>query len=153
MSRTLTIREWYQLTLEGNAPPVRITLNGYSMNPLIRGYRDYVTVAGLEGELRPGDIVLFFDAENGRYVMHRIWELKDGMALTWGDNCDQPDGWIRLRAIRGKIVLIERGKRKIRPDPARGRRWAAFWHKAGKVWRFGERCKNGVIRRIKKKKV
>ena len=148
MNKTLSIEEWHQMAEKGNAPPVRITLNGYSMNPLIRGYRDYVTVVPQEGTPGIGDIVLFCEPGTNRYVMHRVWALKDYRVLTWGDNCRKPDGWMMQAAIWGKVVLIERGKRVIHPDPQKGIRWATFWHKVGRIYRLGERIKQRVLNRI-----
>ncbi len=150
MNKTLSIEEWHQMAEKGNAPPVRITLSGYSMNPLIRGYRDYVTVVQQEGPLGIGDIVLFCEPGTNRYVMHRVWTLKGDRVLTWGDNCRKPDGWMRQEDIWGKAVLIERGKRVIHLDPQKGVRWATIWHHLGRIYRFGRRIKQGVLCRIKK---
>ena len=150
MNKKLSIPEWHQMATEGNAPPVRITLSGYSMNPLIRGYRDYVTVKPTEGRIEVGDIVLFCEIGTNRYVIHRVWILEEDRVLTWGDNCLKADGWIKKEDVWGKVVLIERGKRIIHPDPQKGIRWATFWHPLGRVYRFGRRIKQGVLYRIKK---
>ena len=153
MRRTLSIPEWHKMAQEGEAPSVRIQLNGYSMNPLIRGYCDYVTVIPLGDQPQTGDIVLFCEPGTQRYVMHRVWDQKDGKILTWGDNCLKPDGWMPVEAIWGKISLIERGRRKIQPNPFKGMIWAKFWHQAGKVYRLGQRYKAGIMRRIRRQKV
>lgn len=155
MNKSLSILEWHQMAEKGKAPPVRITLSGYSMNPLIRGYRDYVTIMPMEGMPEIGDIVLFCEPEKNRYVMHRVWALKDDRVLTWGDNCRKPDGWMMVEDIWGKAVMIERGKRVIHPDPQKGKRWATFWHPLGRIYRSGRRIKRGVlcgIRRIMSKR-
>ena len=129
MNMSLSIPEWHRMAMESTAPPVRIQLNGGSMFPLVRMNRDYVTIAPLNRELVPGDIVLFSEAEINRYVVHRVWKIKDGNVMTWGDNCLQPDGWFPREAIWGQVVLIERGKREIKPDPEKGlRRILASWH-------------------------
>ena len=153
MNRTLSIPEWHQMALEGTAPQVRIQLHGFSMFPIIRGYRDFVTIEALKGKPEIGDIVLFNDEKTNRYVMHRVWEIKDNLVLTWGDNCTAPDGWMPVHSIWGKAVLIERGHRIIKPDPKKGMEWAKFWRHAGKVYRFGKRIRDGVMRRIRKLKV
>lgn len=150
MNRSLSIPEWHQLALTGIAPPVRILLNGGSMNPLIRWNKDYVTIVPLDRELVLGDIVLFAESEAGRFVVHRVWDIRDGRVLTWGDNCEKPDGWLPLHAIWGRVVLIERGRRKISPDPERGLRWAKFWHKNGKGYRLYRVYRAAIARRIKK---
>ncbi len=150
MKKSLAIPEWHRMALDGNAPPVRITLNGGSMHPLIRWNRDYVTIIPLDRKLIPGDIVLIAEPDTGRYVMHRVWELRDGAVMTWGDNCKNPDGWFPLNAIWGRVKLIERGRREIPTDPEKGLRWAKFWHQAGKIYRLYKQYKAGAIRRIKK---
>ncbi|MBO4787929.1 MAG: hypothetical protein J5531_03400 [Lachnospiraceae bacterium] len=147
MNRTLSVTEWHRLAEEGTAPPVRILLHGNSMFPLIRVNRDYVTVTALDGELVVGDIVLFADPRRERYVMHRVWEVKEDQIRTWGDNCDRPDAWLPVSAIWGKAVLIERGRRRIIPNPKKGMRRAKIWHRLGKVYRFAARVKNRIFRR------
>lgn len=150
MNRALSIPEWHRLAMEGTALPVRIPLMGISMFPLIRYNRDYVTVVPAEKDLQVGDIVLFVDQERELYVMHRVWELNGDMVLTWGDNCIAPDRWMAREEIWGRAVMIERGKRKINADPRKGIRWAKFWHRAGKVYRYCENKKCDVVRRLRK---
>ena len=150
MNKTLSVPEWHQMAAEGNAPPVRITLGGYSMNPLIRGFRDYVTVKPAEGVIEVGDIVLFDEPGTSRYVIHRVWNLEGDKVQTWGDNCLKPDGWIMKEDVWGKVVLIERGKRVIYPNPQKGKRWATFWHPLGRIYRFGRRIKQGVLCRVRR---
>ena len=153
MNRSLSIPEWHQMAIGGTAPPVRIQLNGGSMFPLIRMNKDYVTIVPPDRILIPGDVVLFSEAHMERYVVHRVWEIQDGQVLTWGDNCLQPDAWISMDAIWGRVVLIERGMREIKPDPEKGLRWAKFWHHGTKVYRLYKRYRDGIVRRIKKLKL
>lgn len=149
MNKTLSIAEWHRLAQEGTKLPVRIPLMGWSMYPLVRFNKDIVTITPLDEMIKTGDIVLFVQPEE-RYIVHRVWKLKDGKVLTWGDNCPTPDGWLPIEDIWGKAVLIERGRRRIRPNPEKGMKWAGFWHWAGKYYRLAKRYKNAVVRRIKK---
>ena len=153
MNRTLSVTEWHCLAREGTKLPVRIPLAGWSMDPLIRGERDLVTVIPLDAIPQIGDIVLLSDRNRDRYVMHRVWALNNDEILTWGDNCLRPDGWLPLEDVWGKAVLIERGNRKIVPDPARGMKWARFWHQAGKIYRPYIKCKYTLKSRIEKLRV
>lgn len=152
MIRTLSIPEWHRMALEGTAPPMRILLNGASMKPLIRWNRDYVTIIPPDDGIIPGDIVLLADPMEERFVAHRLWEVRDGQVLTWGDNCPEPDGWLPADHIWGKVILIERGKRIIHPDPEKGLRWAVFWRKIRPIYIVYLRIKEAAIRRIKKLK-
>ncbi len=147
--RSLSIPEWHQMVIEGNAPPVLIQLRGYSMFPLIRYQKDYVTIIPLEAAPVPGDIVLFTDPSEDRYVMHRVMEIRDSEALIWGDNCSYEDGWIPLSKIWGKALQVERGRLTIRMKPRRGLRWAAFWHRVIRIYRFRLRILRTAIRRLK----
>ena len=150
MNMSLSVPEWHRIAMEGTAPPVRILLNGCSMDPLIRRNRDFVTIAATDQELVPGDIVLFAVPDVERYVVHRVWKIQDGQVLTWGDNCGEPDGWLPKEAIWGRVVLIERGKREIRPDPVKGIHWARFWHEARKGYHLYRICRDGITRGFKK---
>ena len=151
MQRSLSIPEWHQMVKEGKAPPVRIQLGGSSMFPLIRYKKDYVTIVPLEVPPVPGDIVMFADPSRNRYVMHRVWEVRDGEVLTWGDNCTYDDGWIPMDEIWGKAVRVERGRKTIQMNAQKGMRWAYFWHPVGRVYRFAARRIKGVLRRLKKR--
>lgn len=153
MNRSLSIPEWRQMAIEGEAPPTRILLNGGSMSPLIRWNKDYVTIISLDRSLVCGDIVLVAEPDTGRYVVHRVWKIENGQIMTWGDSCRNPDRWVPMDAVWGRVVLIERGKREIRTDPKKGMRWARFWHQAGKVYRLFRRYRDGIARRIKRQKV
>lgn len=148
--RTIPIPEWHEMALRDEAPPVRILVQGNSMFPLIRINRDYVTIQPLTDMPETGDIVLFHDPEGERFVLHRVWEIRDGRILTWGDNCNGPDAWQRPDTIWGRVTLIERGKRKIRTDRKKGMILARFWHPAGKVYRPGRRIAAGVWHRVKR---
>ncbi len=153
MNKSISIPEWHRLSKEGTAPPVRIQLNGGSMYPLVRMNRDYVTIAPIRETPAAGDIVLFMNGNTGRYVVHRLRKTEDGKVLIRGDNCPAPDGWFQTEEILGKVVLIERGKRIIHPDPVKGLRWAEFWQRIRPGYLFFLRIKQGIARRIKKKKV
>ena len=152
MNKSISILEWHRLSKKETAPPVRIRLNGGSMYPLVRMNLDYVTIAPIRETPAAGDIILFMNGNTGRYVVHRLWKVEDDKVLIWGDNCPAPDGWFQMDAVLGKVVLIERGKRVIHPDPKKGLRWAKIWHKARPGYYFAWKIKKAITRRIKKLK-
>ena len=129
--------------------PVRILIQGGSMYPLIRMNRDYVTVMPLQGNAAEGDIVLFAGPGEERYVLHRVWRVRENKVLTCGDNCPSADGWMPMDAVWGKVTLIERGERRIHPHPRLGMMWGWSWHQAMKVYRLRERIKSTIRRRKK----
>lgn len=149
MKQTLTIPEWHAMAQSGTVVPMRILIHGVSMFPLIRMDQDYVTIMPLTGKITVGDIVLFSDPHQVRYVLHRVWRIEENRVLTWGDNCLRPDPWLPADAIWGKATLIERGNKQIRPHPARGVWMARIWHPLSEVLRWLVKVKGDWRRRIK----
>lgn len=111
--RTLSVEEWYELSQTGTNIPVRIPVNGVSMQPLIRRNRDHVTIVPLHEIPQRGDIVLFVRRAEYPYVLHRVWEVRGNALLTWGDNCAHPDGWLPISNVWGIAKQLERGGRVI----------------------------------------
>lgn len=126
--RSLSIEEWHRLGLEGNILPVTICLQGDSMRPLIRRGVDPVTIVPLQRPLKVGDVVLFRGGP-ARYVVHRVYHLKEGAVCTLGDNCWNPDGWMPLDQVWGLVVRFHRFGRSFSLDCSAAR---AF----GRVWMF-----------------
>jgi hypothetical protein len=125
----ISIDEWSNLIKEGATPLVRISLNGVSMQPLIRRQRDIVTIVPLFRELKIGDIVLFQRAD-GAYVVHRLQKKFTDSVQTLGDNCSFADSPISIHSVLGIITHVSRGKHTIHVDTpfARflGRMWMCF---------------------------
>ena len=151
MRQRISIPLWHAMAQTGCMIPMRIPIHGNSMYPLVRMDRDLVTIVPLQEIPQAGDIVLIADPSRDRYVLHRVWKAEGDRVLTWGDNCEKPDGWMPGNAIWGKAILIERGKRSITPDPEKGLRLARIWHRAGKAYRWcrlqGSRLKRLVKQR------
>ncbi len=149
MNQNLSLPEWHRLAQEGVCLPMRIQVRGVSMFPLLRSRRDWVTILPIRETPKRGDIILFADPHtDGHYLLHRAWLVETEDVIAWGDNCPRPDGPVPFSHIWGKAVLVERGKRRIEPDPARGLRLAAVWHIVGKGWRFLGRCRHRMGRML-----
>ena len=125
-TRQMSIAAWRAMALNGPAPPMRIPLEGDSMRPLIRRGRDRVTIVPLTRPLRRGDVVLF-EFPPGRYVVHRVYRLKDGRVQTLGDHCWNPDPWLPEAAVLGQAVQAERGRLRLALDSAPARAWGRCW--------------------------
>lgn len=139
-TRSLDIRLWHELGLTGNPIPVTIPLEGDSMRPLIRRGRDRVTIVPLNRPLKIGDIVLFHSGGD-RYVVHRVWKLKDDMVQTLGDNCWNHDAWMPLESVWGLAVRMERDGRKIVLDSRWSRVFGRIWMGMHPVRKLYYRCK------------
>lgn len=126
ITRSIGIEDWCQLSKEGIAPPVTIPLEGSSMQPLIRRGIDPVTIVPLQRPLKKGDVILC-TTNPGRFVVHRVWKLKDGLVCPLGDSCRNPDGWIPEENVLGQAVCFIRNGRRYRLDTRSARIWGRVW--------------------------
>lgn len=126
LTRSIGIEQWCELSKEGIAPPVTIPLEGSSMKPLIRRGIDPVTIVPLQRPLKKGDVILF-TTNPGRFVVHRVWKLKEGYVCPLGDNCWNPDGWIPEENVLGQAVCYVREGRRHRLDTRFARLWGRAW--------------------------
>lgn len=124
--RTIPMEQWCALARENVAPPVTICLEGESMRPLIRKGRDPVTIVPVRGELKKGDVVLF-TLGDGRYVVHRVWRLREGLARTLGDNCVNPEPWFPRAQVLGQVVRFSRNGHAFRLDTPAARAFGRVW--------------------------
>ena len=124
-TRSISMEQWCALAREGSAPPVTICLEGDSMRPLIRRGRDPVTIIPINRPLQKGDVVLF--RLGGRYIVHRVWQMKDGMVRTFGDNCWNPEPWFPEEQVLGLVVRFVRAGRTFRLDTPSARAWGQVW--------------------------
>ena len=148
MDHRISVPEWHAMAQAGKSVPMRIPIHGNSMYPLIRMDRDMATIVPLRETPRVGDIVLFADPANDRFVVHRVWKTEENRVLAWGDNCNQPDGWLPLDIVWGRVVLIERGRCTINANPKRGLLWARVWHKLGRAYRWNQWLRGALARRL-----
>lgn len=121
---TCAVEEWLRLLEEGMDLPLRITLDGVSMEPLIRRDTDIITVVPLTRSVRRGDIVLFLDSLD-RYCVHRVIRWKKGKIVTRGDNCMTADFPSEPEKMLGLVVSVTRDGRRHFLDKRRNalRRW------------------------------
>lgn len=124
--RSLGVEQWRALARAGTRLPVRLTLDGVSMQPLIRKNRDVVIMLPLERPVKRGDIVLFRRGD-GRYAAHRVMRAFSGGVQTIGDACRQPDPWMRADEVLGLAVCLRRGRLTLRLDSAFCRAFGRAW--------------------------
>lgn len=110
-----------ELTEQGKE--VSLLISGSSMSPFLIHERDYICFKKPERELKKGDMV-FFQRENGQYVMHRIWKKKkDGFYMA-GDGQQEIEGPIKREQIFAIITKVQRKGKWMGPG--------SFW------WEFFE---------------
>lgn len=108
---------------------VTIPVKGVSMLPFIRGGRDSVVLEPVEdaGTLAAGDIVLF--RYGGRYILHRILKIRDGIAEIRGDGAVSSEH-CPLQDICGRAVtILKKGSVPVSPYGKGYRLKAALWNR------------------------
>ena len=110
------------LTEEGKE--VSMLVAGSSMNPFLIHYRDMIFFKKPDRPLRRGDMV-FYQRENGKYVMHRILRVKPEGLYIVGDAQTEIEGPVRPEQVFAIVTRVVRKGREIGPDD--------FW------WIFFER--------------
>lgn len=113
-----------EVTEEGKE--VSMMVSGNSMSPFLINHRDYIKFKKADTDLHRGDMV-FYQRENGQYVMHRVWKCcSDGYYIV-GDNQTFIEGPIAKEKIFGLVTMVNRKGKWIGP----GDFW---WEFFAKVW-------------------
>lgn len=101
-----------ELTEEGKE--VCIVITGNSMSPFLVHQRDLICLKKTERKLRKGDMV-FYQRQNGQYVMHRIFKVRPDGYYIVGDAQREIEGPISEEQIFGLITKVRRKDRWIGP--------------------------------------
>jgi signal peptidase I len=110
---------------------LRFRARGFSMSPFIRD-GDVLTLSPLaHGKLRLGDIVAFPNVTTNGLIVHRVVAIKDGCAVTRGDNADWPDGRVSLCDVLARVTRVERDGRNVRRGLGAGRLFIASLSRKG----------------------
>lgn len=94
-----------ELVDSGKEASMRIV--GNSMAPFLIHERDYITFVKPDREIRCGDMV-FYQRDNGQFVMHRIWKVKPDGYYIVGDAQQEIEGPIRRDQIFALITKVKR---------------------------------------------
>ena len=93
------------------------TCKGFSMMPLLRQHRDLVVISKITEPLKKYDVILF--KRNGKYILHRILTVKDGVYDTAGDHNSWKEYNVKPEEIVGVLTAVVRDGKEIKPeDPA-----------------------------------
>ena len=93
---------------------VSLRISGGSMTPFLAHGRDYIYFTKPDRELRRGDMV-FYQRQNGQYVMHRIYKKKAEGYYIVGDAQAEIEGPVAESQIFARIVNVKRKGRLLQP--------------------------------------
>ena len=103
----ISIEEWHKLAKDGAQIPVSFVIDGDSMRPLLRNGKDKVTAVPVYRNLKKGDIVVFA-RNDGAYVCHRVWKIKNETVVTIGDGCYGFDTPLHISQVWGIVTKKEK---------------------------------------------
>ncbi len=104
---------------------VSVTVTGSSMAPFLAHLRDSIIVSPPLRQFHRGDMV-FFQRQDGSYVMHRIHHLKEGKLYLVGDNQTEIEGPIDPEQVFGIVRKVIRNGKLLQ----KGDFWWDFFEKA-----------------------
>lgn len=108
---------------------VSLTISGNSMSPYLIHERDQVFFEKPKEPLKRGDIV-FYQRENGQYIMHRIYKVKESGYYIVGDAQTEVEGPIMENQIFGVVTKVRRKGKLEQP----GGFWWDFFEKVWIRW-------------------
>ena len=103
-----------------------MVIAGYSMSPFLAHEKDVIYFRKPDRPLKCGDMV-FYQRQNGSYVMHRIWKKKTDGYYIVGDAQSKIEGPVSEEQIFALITGVSRKGKRLGPGDLW---WEFFEH----VW-------------------
>lgn len=129
-----------------------VGFQGVSMMPMLRQGRDSVELTPLPEKLKKYDLPLY-RASGGKYVMHRIVDVKDDHYICLGDNTYHYERVAPERMVAVVCAFTREGKR-ISVEDGRYRLYCRFWVAVYPVRRLIKRAQwrlRGLMKRLLKR--
>ena len=99
---------------------------GTSMMPLIKEGRDSVMLVAPPEEICIGEIA-FYKRDCGKFVLHRVVGIKDGLYTMCGDNQTWLEEGIRRDQIIAVVCSMKLDGKRITTDDAKYQKWLKRW--------------------------
>lgn len=129
MDKYISAADFFPLLEEQLAQGKRASfiVTGTSMTPWIINRRDSVELVSADKKhLKKGDIILFCPF-SGKYVLHRITDVKPCGYITTGDGNCHRDGLVLPENVVAKVVTIHRKGRTIQCS-------SLWWKIISRIW-------------------
>ena len=92
----------------------RLLISGSSMAPFLVHERDSIIFSKPDRELRRGDMV-FYQRDNGQFVMHRILHVKPEGLYIIGDAQTEVEGPVKPEQVFARVTKVNRKGKWIGP--------------------------------------
>ena len=128
MSNSIHIAEYDSIIREvlESGGEFRMYPHGTSMRPLLRQGIDSVVLEQLNRAPKKNDI-LFYQRQDGSYILHRVWEVTDTGLTLVGDNQRMLEYGVTEAQIIGYVTRIYRGEKEINCDGLGYRVYLWLW--------------------------
>ena len=115
MNKTVKLSQISDLMTEilENGGRVTFTTKGRSMMPLLDDGKDKVVLSKPESPLKKKDVI-FYQRDDGQYVLHRIIKIYNNQYITRGDNQWELEYGIMDKNIIAVAVAFERKGKLIK---------------------------------------
>lgn len=100
--------------------------SGYSMYPMLRDRKDTVVIVPCEGRLKKYDVPLY--KSEGRYILHRIIEVRPDSYVIRGDNCMRTEYGITDADILGVLKTFYRDDKEVNMNGIGYKLYVRIWH-------------------------
>lgn len=124
-----------------------LPFRGVSMMPMLRQGKDAVELAPLPEKLKKYDLPVY-QYPSGKYVMHRVVEVREDCYVCLGDNTYEYER-IPRQWMLGVVSAFKRGDHRISVDAWGYRLYARIWVAMFPVRRLLKRLKARLRRLIK----
>lgn len=114
---------------------VGLLISGNSMAPFLVHERDYIYFKKPDRQLKAGDMV-FYQRENGQYIMHRIFDIKDDGYYMLGDSQFQIEGPLNESQIFALVTKVKRKGKVLEPENLIWKFFDGPWRKSYSVRRL-----------------
>jgi len=119
----------------GRLPGVFV-YTGQSMYPTFRDHDIVIWSAPENRRLRRGDVVLFRSPNDGRWIVHRIYDVSGTALTTRGDaNRSVDEKVIAIDTVEGRVIAVERAGRRIRVPGGWIGHWSGVFLRKYQRWR------------------
>lgn len=133
--------------LTGDRVIRHVNFSGRSMLPMLRQDKDTVELKKAPEKLKKYDLPMY-RGPGGKYIMHRIVDVKPDYYVCLGDNTYRHEK-VRREQIVAVVCAFYRGKRRISADAPAYRLYCWIWCAAYPVRCFLWRAKQWLWRRLK----
>ena len=124
-----------------------VPFRGVSMLPMLRQGRDAVELAPLPERLKKYDLPVY-QLPGGKYVMHRVVDVKDDHYICNGDNLVEMETVYHHQMV-ALVSAFTRDGRRVEIDDPRYRAYYRFWCAVRPVRHAYRKTKNRLKKQIK----